>query len=111
MAGTGLDSAVAACERAGTPHGSASRFPDVWALIGHRRRTPRHLGHSGHRYRFSSVLRLAIELTKDDYAKLERAAGLDIRVPDYMRRVALAVADYQEQPARVDEPERAEQTA
>ena len=38
------------------------------------------------------MLRLAIELTKDEYAKLERAAGLDIRVPDYMRRVALAVA-------------------
>lgn len=56
------------------------------------------------------MLRLAIELTKDEYAKLERAAGLDIRVPDYMRRVALAVADHQEH-ERVDEPERAEQTA
>jgi hypothetical protein len=57
------------------------------------------------------VLRLAIELTKDEYAKLERAAGLDIRVPDYMRRVSLAVADHQAHPERVDGPERAEQTA
>ena len=51
------------------------------------------------------MLRLAIELTKDEYAKLERAAGLRISVPDYVRRVALAVADYQDQPAGLDEPE------
>jgi hypothetical protein len=57
------------------------------------------------------VLRLAIELTKDEYATLERAAGLDIRVPDYMRRVAVAVADYQEHPERVEEPEPPEQIA
>ena len=57
------------------------------------------------------MLRLAIELTKDEYATLERAAGLDIRVPDYMRRVAVAVADYQEHPERVEEPEPPEQIA
>jgi hypothetical protein len=57
------------------------------------------------------VFRLAIELTKDEYAKLERAAGLRIPVPDYVRSVALAVADHQEHAKRVDEPERAEQTA
>jgi hypothetical protein len=88
VARSGLNARVQGSPGEWKPHGSVRPFPDVWARIGHR-------APAVPKTRLPAVRRLVLELTDDEYERIDRAA-LNLQPPDYIRAVVTAVLDYRE---------------